>query len=110
MDIKPSNVLITGDVQPLLLDFLLARGPIRTGEEVEGRIGDTPGWMSPEQEAALEAVGAGRPVPGAVDGRTDLFALGLLLREALIAPGPLRDRGDRLTSRRAPGVGDGLAD
>ncbi len=28
MDIKPSNVLLTGDGQPMLLDFHLARGPI----------------------------------------------------------------------------------
>ena len=28
MDIKPSNVLLTGDGQPMLLDFHLARGPL----------------------------------------------------------------------------------
>ena len=32
MDIKPSNVLITMDGQPMLLDFHLARGPILAGE------------------------------------------------------------------------------
>ncbi len=31
MDIKPSNVLLAADGQPMLLDFHLARGPIRAG-------------------------------------------------------------------------------
>ena len=32
MDIKPSNVLLAGDGQPMLLDFHLARGPIVAGD------------------------------------------------------------------------------
>ncbi|MDB5351627.1 MAG: rqkA [Planctomycetota bacterium] len=83
MDIKPSNVLITVDGQPMLLDFHLARGPMLAGEWIGDRLGGTPGWMSPEQESAMAAVGEGRPVPFAVDGRSDIFALGLLLDEAL---------------------------
>ncbi|MBX6314133.1 MAG: tetratricopeptide repeat protein [Isosphaeraceae bacterium] len=111
MDLKPSNVLITVDGQPMLLDFHLARRPIRPGELVTDRLGGTPGWMSPEQAAALETVSGGRPVPAAVDGRSDLFALGLLLREALTAPGSAWDeRGRRATSRRPAGVSVGLAD
>ena len=102
MDVKPSNVLITADGQPMLLDFHLARAPIRSGERVAGRLGGTPGWMSPEQQAALAAVARGRPVPAAVDGRSDLFALGLLLRLALF--------GSRTRPERPAGVGLGLAD
>ena len=45
----------------MLLDFHLARGPIEPGEWVSSRLGGTPGWMSPEQEAALDAVRAGVP-------------------------------------------------
>jgi tetratricopeptide (TPR) repeat protein len=44
--------------------------------------------MAPEQAAALEAVRAGRPVPGAVDARSDVHALGLLLRETLWGSDP----------------------
>jgi eukaryotic-like serine/threonine-protein kinase len=88
MDLKPSNVLITADGQPMLLDFHLARPPIQAGEQVAGRIGGTRGWMSPEQDSALSAVALGQPVPNAVDGRSDLYALGLLLRAAL---GPDRE-------------------
>jgi serine/threonine protein kinase/Flp pilus assembly protein TadD len=102
MDLKPSNVLIAADGQPMLLDFHLARAPISRGEWVGGRLGGTSGWMSPEQEAAIEAVVAGNPVPAAVDGRTDIYALGLLLREALgLSPG---------AGRRPAGVSVGLGD
>jgi tetratricopeptide (TPR) repeat protein len=100
MDIKPSNVLITGDGQPMLLDFHLARGPIAAGECVLGRVGGTPGWMSPEQEAALRAVREGRCVPEAVDGGSDIHALGLLLRGALWGQ----------QHQRPVGVSVGLAD
>jgi serine/threonine protein kinase/Flp pilus assembly protein TadD len=106
MDVKPSNVLITADGQPMLLDFHLARAPIRSGERVAGRLGGTPGWMSPEQEAALAAVARGQPVPAAVDGRSDLLALGLLLRQALFGSGSRT----RSQSARPAGVGAGLAD
>ena len=67
----------------MLLDFHLARKPIKAGERISDRLGGTPGWMAPEQEAALKAVGLGQPVPASVDHRADLYALGLLLSEAL---------------------------
>jgi eukaryotic-like serine/threonine-protein kinase len=83
MDVKPSNVLIAADGQPLLLDFHLARKRVETGEQVLDRIGGTPEWMAPEQRLALTAVTSGRPAPATVDHRADLYALGLLLCEAL---------------------------
>jgi serine/threonine protein kinase/tetratricopeptide (TPR) repeat protein len=111
MDVKPSNVLITADGHPMLLDFHLARAPIAPGDWVADRLGGTPGWMSPEQHAAMEAVEQGRPVPAAVDGRTDIFALGLLIREALAMPGSTGGPGDaRPLVRGHPGVSVGLAD
>jgi serine/threonine protein kinase/tetratricopeptide (TPR) repeat protein len=96
MDIKPSNVLITMDGQPMLLDFHLARRPILAGERGIDRLGGTPGWMSLEQEQALNAMADGRPIPLAVDGRSDIFALGLLLGEAI---GAVTSSPDRVNSR-----------
>jgi tetratricopeptide (TPR) repeat protein len=88
LDLKPSNVLMAADGQPMLLDFHLARGPFRAGETTPAWLGGTRGYMSPEQQAALAAVRAGRPVPAAVDGRSDVYSLGLLLYEALGGPLP----------------------
>jgi tetratricopeptide (TPR) repeat protein len=110
MDIKPSNVLITMDGQPMLLDFHLARGPIVAGEWGAVRLGGTPGWMSPEQEQAMAAIAADRPVPAAVDGRSDIFSLGLLLGEALGTLTPARDRSSLPGVGRAVGVSVGLRD
>ncbi|MHC5540562.1 protein kinase domain-containing protein, partial [Singulisphaera rosea] len=41
MDVKPSNVLITADGQPMLLDFHLARPPIGPGDRLVDRLGGT---------------------------------------------------------------------
>ena len=83
LDLKPSNVLLAADGQPLLLDFHLAREPIRPEEEPPQWLGGTAGYMSPEQEAALGAVQQGRNVERLVDGRSDIYALGVVLYEAL---------------------------
>jgi Flp pilus assembly protein TadD len=111
LDLKPSNVLVAGDGQPMVLDFHLAREPLRASEPAPDWLGGTPRYMSPEQQAALGAVGEGRPVPAAVDGRSDIYSLGLLLYEALgetvpLAPGTPPARLDRSN----PGVSTGLAD
>jgi serine/threonine protein kinase/tetratricopeptide (TPR) repeat protein len=111
LDLKPSNVLLAADGQPMLLDFHLARGPLRAGGPPPDWLGGTPAYMAPEQEAALAAVRAGRPVPDPVDGRADLYGLGLLLYEALggTLPAPARGPAEALR-RRNPRVPAGLAD
>ncbi|MFO0848462.1 MAG: tetratricopeptide repeat protein [Gemmataceae bacterium] len=80
LDLKPSNVLLAADGVPMLLDFHLARPPLAAGEPSPGWLGGTPGFMAPEQAAAVEAVRAGRPVPAAVGARADVYALGVLLQ------------------------------
>lgn len=109
MDLKPSNILIAGDGLPLLLDFHLARRPLQPRENVAGRLGGTTGWMSPEQTRAFEAATIGQPVPGSVDGRCDIYALGLLLATALDGR---KDPVEWLTPWRPinPRVSPGLAD
>jgi eukaryotic-like serine/threonine-protein kinase len=111
MDLKPSNVLLTSDAQPLLLDFHIAHKPILPGEALDDAIGGTPLYMAPEQRSALSAVREGAPIQKAVDGRADLYSLGLVLCEALSGQLP-HDQAKFLPPLTDcnPGVSAGLAD
>lgn len=86
LDLKPSNVLLTAAGQPMLLDFHLARAPLAARGTPSDGVGGTPNFMSPEQQAAQAAVRQGRPIPMAVDARSDIYSLGVLLCEALAGP------------------------
>lgn len=77
-DLKPANVLLTDDGQPMLLDFNLATDVAQAGSLIHPRIGGTLPYMAPEQLRAFR----GGPAD-AVDGRSDLYALGLILYELL---------------------------
>ncbi|MEI7922388.1 MAG: tetratricopeptide repeat protein [Planctomycetota bacterium] len=106
MDIKPSNVLISADAQPLLLDFHLARKPIRKNEQFVDRLGGTNGWMSPEQDRCFQVVQRGQPAPCNIDGRSDIYSIGLMLANALrIEPDPNNNN-----IRLKPGITVGLLD
>jgi eukaryotic-like serine/threonine-protein kinase len=83
LDLKPSNVLLAADGQPMVLDFHLAHEPIQPGDESATWLGGTSGYMSPEQEAALRAIQRGRTAERPVDGRSDIYSLGVVLYEAL---------------------------
>jgi eukaryotic-like serine/threonine-protein kinase len=111
MDVKPANVLLAGDGQPMLLDFHLACEPVTAGRPTPDRLGGTTGWMSPEQRQGMQALRERRDVPKRIDGRSDIYSLGLVLHEALggrtgAAESPVRHRLDRLN----PHVSMGLAD
>ncbi len=78
-DIKPSNILISAEGQPLLLDFNVAQEA--ASEEGEAILGGTVAYAAPEHLAALlhrtpEAIRA-------VDRRSDLYSLGLVLAEMI---------------------------
>ncbi|MBI4537182.1 MAG: protein kinase [candidate division NC10 bacterium] len=70
-DIKPANILITGGNTAKVSDFGIAR--LAEGDITRtGTILGSPGYMSPEQIAGLK-----------LDGRSDIFALGAVLYEAV---------------------------
>ncbi|HEX3147259.1 MAG TPA: tetratricopeptide repeat protein [Gemmataceae bacterium] len=83
MDVKPSNILLTADGQPMLLDFHLARPPIAASDPPPNWLGGTPAYSAPEQRAALDAVRTARALPTPVDHRADIYSLGAVLFEAL---------------------------
>lgn len=70
-DIKPPNVIETADGIIKILDFGLAKA-IQGSPKKSTLVAGTPEYMSPEQLAGME-----------VDGRTDIFSLGVLLYEIL---------------------------
>ena len=83
LDLKPSNVLLAADGQPMLLDFHLAQQPLLPDGPSPTWLGGTPAYMSPEQIAAVAAMRDRRSVATPVDGRSDIYSLGVLLNEAL---------------------------
>jgi serine/threonine-protein kinase len=85
-DIKPDNIILTeaiglGD-QVRILDFGLARLRDTVTGLTTGLAVGTPGYMAPEQIRA-----------GAVDARTDLYSVGVLLFELLTAARPFEGDG-----------------
>ena len=110
LDLKPSNVLLATDGQPMLLDFHLARAPIRANRPVKENIGGTPPYMPPEQQAAMQAIQFGEAISCDVDARADVFALGAMLYEALGGQLPVRCNSPPLAGINPAAVNVGLSD
>jgi serine/threonine protein kinase/tetratricopeptide (TPR) repeat protein len=110
LDLKPSNILIAADGQPMLLDFHLAHEPIATGHPLPDQLGGTPAFMAPEQRAAAEAVDTDHPIHEPVDGRADIYGLGALVYETLGGRAPYRPGMslplNRINAEVSPGLSD----
>ncbi len=83
LDVKPSNVLLAADGQPMLLDFHLACEPVCRDGPLPDRFGGTPEYMPPEQQRAMLALREGKPIETDVDARADIFSLGAIVYELL---------------------------
>jgi serine/threonine protein kinase len=111
LDIKPSNVLLTDDGQPMLLDFHLARAPMAPGDPPPLMFGGTPPYMSPEQDSACTDVTRQCPISVPMDARADIYSLGMLLYVGLAdGPPPAGDDPHDYLRARNPEVSVGLAD
>jgi serine/threonine-protein kinase len=75
-DIKPDNIMLMGDGQVKVADFGIAR-VMSTSHTQTGVILGTPNYMSPEQVEGSH-----------VDGRSDLFSLGVVMYEMLSGTRP----------------------
>lgn len=89
-DIKPANILLATDEQgqeiAKVLDFGIAKlrevaGEAQPGMTMTGMVVGTPLYMSPEQFM-------GKKAAGEIDGRTDIYSLGVVLYQMVTAQLP----------------------
>ena len=78
-DLKPSNILLDDSGRAYITDFGVARSLTAAGLTQKGAVVGTPDYLSPEQARGEE-----------VDGRSDLYALGIVLFELLSGELPFR--------------------
>jgi serine/threonine protein kinase/tetratricopeptide (TPR) repeat protein len=89
-DVSPQNVLVSFEGEVKLTDFGIAKAKIIASEEAEDRVlKGKYAYMSPEQARGDD-----------VDGRTDLYALGIVLYEALSGTNPFHTTSHHETLRR----------
>ncbi len=79
-DVKPSNILLATDGRALLTDFGVAQALDDPALTRTGHTVGTPAYMAPEQASGDQSV----------DGRADLYALGVVLYQMVTGRTPFR--------------------
>lgn len=86
-DVKPANIVLSGNQGAVLLDFGIARAVVASGTDQLTRSGIAVGtstYMSPEQITALADI----------DQRSDLYSVGCVLFECLAGQPPFAHRNE----------------
>jgi serine/threonine protein kinase len=97
-DIKPGNLLLTKAGHVKLADFGIALIHEKADLDSDTAPG-TPSYMSPEQIRRRQ-----------LDGRTDIYSLGVSMYELLAGRLPFRDKDSRFDVNMMPGPIDGVSD
>jgi hypothetical protein len=97
LDIKPANILLDAEGHAAVADFGISRLTAAAAESPDGLVTGTPHYMSPEQASGDR-----------VDGRADVYALGVVLYELTTGARPItgtsaaQTRANQVTQEPAP--------
>jgi serine/threonine protein kinase len=86
-DVKPANILLSADGRVLVADFGIAKAAQGADHTDDGAMVGTAKYLAPEQVQGVT-----------VDARTDIYALGIVLYEALTGVPPFKGDSDTATA------------
>jgi serine/threonine-protein kinase len=86
-DVKPANILLSADGRVLVADFGIAKAAEGTDLTTAGAMVGTAKYLAPEQVEG-----------GPIDGRADIYALGVVLYEAITGEAPFVESTDAATA------------